>query len=107
MGTPLFVVGLFAAAVVLALLGYPIVTGEVYTANDLAAFHLPTRVFYARCLAEGHSFLWFPHEYTGVYLHGEGQAGLYHPLNWLLYRLLPLSTAFTLELLRSYAIRIL
>jgi hypothetical protein len=103
MGTPLFVVGLIAAAMVLALLGHPIVTGEVYTANDLAAFHLPTRVFYARCLAEGHSFLWFPHEYTGVYLHGEGQAGLYHPLNWLLYRLLPLNTAFNLELLRSYA----
>ena len=102
MGNPLFVVGLVAAAVVLALLGYPIVTGEVYTANDLAAFHLPTRVFYARCLAEGHSFLWFPYEYTGVYLHGEGQAGLYHPLNWLLYRLLPLNTAFNLELLRSY-----
>ena len=90
MGNPLFVVGLVAAAVILALLGHPIVTGEVYTANDLAAFHLPTRVFYARCLAEGHSFLWFPYEYTGVYLHGEGQAGLYHPLNWLLYRLLPL-----------------
>jgi len=103
MGNPLLLVGLVAAAVILALLGHPIVTGEVYTANDLAAFHLPTRVFYARCLSEGHSFLWFPHEYTGVYLHGEGQAGLYHPLNWLLYRLLPLDTAFNLELLRSYA----
>jgi hypothetical protein len=55
MGNPLFVVGLVAATMVLALLGHPIVTDEVYTANDLAAFHLPTRVFYARCLAEGHS----------------------------------------------------
>jgi hypothetical protein len=103
MGNPLLIVGFVAVAVLFTLLGWPLFTGEVYTANDLAAFHLPTRVFYARCLAAGHSFLWFPHEFTGFYLHGEGQAGLYHPMNWILYRMFPVNAAFNLELLRSHA----
>jgi hypothetical protein len=75
----------------------------VHTANDLGFFHLPVRAFYAECLARGDPFLWWPQQYTGVYLHGEGQGGFLHPLQWLGYRLLPLPAAFELELLRAPA----
>lgn len=92
---------LAAAAAMLALEGAPLFSGQVHTFNDLGLFHLPVRAFYADCLARGGSFLWWPNEYTGVYLQGEGQGGLTHPFQWLLYRVLPLGTAFELELLRS------
>jgi len=95
---------LVAAAMVLAALGHPLLTGEIYTDTDLGNLHLPLRHFYSQCLASGASFNWFPHQHTGLYLHGEGQAGLYHPLNYLLYRFVPLVPAFTLELLRSYLV---
>ena len=43
-----------------------------------------------------------PQLFNGFYLTGEGQAGTYHPWHWLLYRTLPVSVAFELELLSSY-----
>ncbi len=76
--------------------------GRVYTSDDLGAFHLPLRQFYAQCLATGQAFDWCPQLYAGFYLTGEGQVGMYHPLHWLLYRWLDLTTAFDLELLASY-----
>jgi hypothetical protein len=81
----------------------PALCGLVYTADDLGAFHLPLRDFYARSLASGNSFDWCPHLFGGFYLTGEGQAGTYHPLHWLLYRWLPLAWAWNLECVLSYA----
>ena len=46
--------------------------------------------------------LWTPSIFAGMYLHGEGQIGLFHPFHQLLYRLLPLGTAFNLELIANY-----
>jgi hypothetical protein len=83
-------------------LAWPAVVGHVYVFDDLGAFHLPLRAFYARCLADGTSFGWLPQLYGGLYLTGEGQVGTYHPLHWLLYRLLPLERAFCAELLLGY-----
>ncbi len=97
-------VALAAATGLLVAQGAPLLDGEVRTFNDLGLFHLPVRAFYAECLAQGHAFWWWPNQFAGVYLHGEGQGGLLHPLQWLGYRLLPLATAFELELLRSPAI---
>jgi hypothetical protein len=88
---------------VLALAG-PFLAGQVYVADDLGAFHLPLRAFYADCLARGEPFDWSPQMYCGFYLTGEGQIGGYHPLHLLLYRLLPLPVAFDLECLLSYPI---
>lgn len=89
----------FACVVALtALLACPIITGETYTGNDLRDFHIPVRQFYAKCLETGDNFTWMPGIYCGFYIHGEGQAGMYHPLHWALYRFLPLDTALTLEM---------
>jgi hypothetical protein len=40
--------------------------------------------------------------FNGFYLHAEGQLGAYHPLHLLLYRFVPLTTAFNLEIIASY-----
>jgi len=99
----LFGLALGGALLLLIALGYPLFLGKIYVDTDLGRFHLPLRAFYSQCLAAGDSFLWFPNFFSGFYLHGEGQAGLYHPLNLLLYATLPLPLAFNLELLRNYA----
>ncbi|HEY2893006.1 MAG TPA: hypothetical protein VGJ16_02290, partial [Pirellulales bacterium] len=95
---------LLAAIAVYFTLALPAMLGRVYIADDLGEFHLPLRQFYAEQLARGEAFDWMPSLYGGFYVSGEGQLGAYHPLHWLLYRLLPLSIAFNLELLLSYPV---
>ena len=73
----------------------------MYMGDDLAAIYLPLRYCYSHALAAGDSFLWSPQLFCGFYLQAE-QAGMTHPLHWLLYRTLPLTEAFNLEFLFSY-----
>ena len=100
----LFVLALALGVLVIGAIAWPFWQGRVYVADDLGIFHLSARAFYARSLAQGERFLWWPDVLCGYYLHGEGQAGLYHPIHLLLYRALPLATAFTLELVLHYPI---
>src|SRR5215472_2693554 len=93
-----------STAALFIILGWPIFTGQVYTANDLGEFHLPLRNFYAQQLSRSEPFDWCPDLYCGFYLTGEGQVGAYHPVHWLLYRILPLWLAFDLECWLSYPI---
>ncbi len=86
----------------LAPLVRPLLTGEVFVHNDLSRFHLPVRHLYHQALHAGDTVLWTPAILSGLYVHGEGQAGMLHPLHQLLYRFLPLGTAFDLELIASY-----
>ena len=92
----------FSALALFAALCAPALCGLVYTADDLGAFQLPFRDFYARALANGESFDWCPSLFGGFYLTGEGQAGTYHPLHWVLYRWLTLPWAWNLECVLSY-----
>ncbi len=94
-----------AAGLLTALAG-PSLIGRICTADDLGSFHLPLRAFYADCLKHGDRFDWMPQLYCGWFVTGEGQLGGYHPLHWLLYRCLPLSTAFGLECLLGYPLMI-
>ncbi len=93
---------LFCCVAVLIALAWPFIAGRVYVADDLGAMHLPMRMFYSQQLAAGEPFDWNPELFAGFYLTGEGQAGTYHPLHWLLYRFLPLPAAFDLECVLSY-----
>ncbi len=93
---------LFAGLILFAVLAVPFFAGRIYTADDLGAFHFPTRYFYSQQLARGESYDWMPSLFSGFYLTGEGQAGVYHPLHQLLYRLLPLRAALGWEYLISY-----
>jgi len=80
----------------------PIVRGRTFITGDLLWQNLPFRKFLADCLHNHESFLWCPSLYGGFYLHGEGQAGLMHPFHLLLYSALPLTTAFSIEILSTY-----
>ena len=92
----------WAALAVLGWMFLPLVTGRIYICDDLLNYHLPLRVFYAQCLQNGEAFDWMPGLFCGFFLTGSGQAGTYHPWHWLLYRWLPLETAFNLEILSSF-----
>jgi hypothetical protein len=98
----LFLVGLISAVAVLAVIAAPMLSGETYFLNDLGDYDVPLLAFYQRCLAGGDSFAWCPDIFCGYYLAGEGQVGMYHPLHLLLYRTLPLVTAFNLEVILTY-----
>ncbi len=82
----------------------PLVLGRVFVYNDLAWYQVPMRYLYQQALVAGDSVLWTPSVFAGIYLHGEGQIGLFHPFHQLLYRLLPLGTAFNLEFIASYIV---
>lgn len=104
MKTERLIVGLVLTAVggMLLSMARPLLTGSVPFTGDLLHFHYPLRDFYARALAAGDSFDWMPELFAGFYATGEGQLGPYHPLHLLLYRLLPLDTAFGIELIAAY-----
>lgn len=85
----------------------PLVTGRILTLDDLGAFHLPVRFLYQQALRSHDSVLWTPSLYSGYYLFGEGQAGMAHPLHWLLYRYLPLGAALNLEIASAFALMFL
>jgi hypothetical protein len=91
------------SAVLLAMLAWPLVNRRVFVSDDLAWFHLPLRYLYRQALHAGDSVLWTPSILAGLYVHGEGQLGAFHPLHRLLYQLFPLDIAFNLESLTSYA----
>ena len=100
--TLLLTVALGGAIMMLGVLCYPLVTGEVFIEDDLSAQNLPHRFFYSKCLAEGDSFLWLPHLFRGFYVHGEGQTGMCHPVHYLWHLWFPLEVAFNLEILFIY-----
>jgi hypothetical protein len=85
-------------------LAVPLCTGKIFPFGDIAALHVPLRLLYQQALASGSSFLWTSELGNGIYLHGEGQAGMAHPLHLALYRLLPLGIALNLEMLASYGL---
>jgi hypothetical protein len=93
---------LLAAVALLLVLAWPFFAGDVYLADALGSFHLPSRAFYAQQIAKGEPFDWMPGLYSGFYLTGQGDAGTYHPLHWLLYRFLPFPAALGWEYLCSY-----
>ncbi len=95
---------LVGACVVFLVFAEPLWRRRVYTYDDLSQYHIPVRWFYARCLANGDAFDWCPDIWCGYYLHGDGQAGMYHPWHWFLYRLFPLDVAINLEMLASYPV---
>ncbi|QDV37853.1 YfhO family protein [Tautonia plasticadhaerens] len=100
----LTLVALAGAAALLALLAGPLLAGRFYLYDDLLTFHLPLRVFYARCLASGDDFRWFPDYFCGMDLHGEGQIGMLHPAHLVLYGLLPVRVALPAEFLLNYVV---
>ena len=86
----------------LAPLARPLTAGKIFFYNDLSWFHLPMRYLFQQAMQSGDTVLWTPSIYAGLYVLGEGQTGLFHPLHQLLYRLFPLAVAFNLEMIANY-----
>ena len=101
-GGRLALVVLICSAALLLPLAWPLLQDRVFVYNDLSWFHLPFRHLYQQALQKGDSLLWTPAIFSGVYFHGEGQTGVFHPLHLLLYRVFPLQAAFNLEFLANY-----
>ena len=96
----------WAVAVPILLLFIPLVAPmlmhRVFAHSDIGTFHLPVRRIFAAALRDGDSFAWTSRMFNGFYLLGEGQLGAFHPLHFLLYRFVPLTAAFNVELIVSY-----
>ncbi len=90
------------SAALLAPLAVPLLTGRVFVTDDLAFYHLPIRHLFQQALNAGDTTLWTPAIFSGLYLHGEGQAGIFHPFHQFLYRAFPLGAALNVELIASY-----
>ena len=90
------------AAALFVPLFVPLLDGRLFTFDDLARFHIPTRWLYARALTAGDAIWWTPDLLSGFYLHGEGQVGMLHPLHLILYATLPFTLAFTLDIVSNY-----
>ena len=89
-------------SVIFLVLAWPLFTGRFFTYDDLSNSNLPMRYAYWKALQAGDSFLWSPQFYCGVYLHGESEVGMCHPLHLLLYKFLPMGTAYGLGFVLSY-----
>jgi hypothetical protein len=98
---------LFAAAALFVALAWPCLYGEIYLGDDLGAYHVPARAFYAKQLSSGEAFDWWPAIHGGYLLSAEGQAGLYHPCHLALYRWLKLNAALAVELIAPYPLAFL
>ncbi len=83
---------------------YPVLTGRVFTRDDLGALHLPFRFLYHQALQAGEFLLWTPAYHSGFFLFAAGEAGMAHPLHFALYRFLALGPAFNLEMISSYVL---
>jgi hypothetical protein len=79
---------------------FPLVTGRVFTRDDMAALHLPFRYLYREALRAGDRFVDAGAPLGLLSARGR-RSGMAHPLHLLLYRLLPLGVAFNLEIVSN------
>ncbi|MCZ6784104.1 MAG: hypothetical protein O7G30_12430, partial [Proteobacteria bacterium] len=93
-----------AIGLVLGPLLWPVLRGRVYVRGELGNYTLHGRAFYADCLERGDAFVWWPHLDGGLFVHGLGQLGLYHPLRYAQYLMVPLPWSFGVEVLLSYPV---
>lgn len=72
-------------------------TGMIY--NDLWLFNFPLKDFYKDLLSRGELPFWTSYIGNGYPLFAEGQIGALYPINFVLFRLLPVVTAYNLNII--------
>src|ERR1041385_5848757 len=92
------------SALLLGLTCWPLFTGKAYIYGDLGALHLPFRTFIHQQMKNGILPLWTPVSFGGLYLHGEGQAGLFHPFHLITFPLLDPQVQIQLEVTAWYVV---
>ncbi len=71
-------------------------------ASDLTDFSYPYKEFYAENLKKGEIVTWNPYVGSGTPILAEAQTGVFHPLNLLLFRFLPVPVAFNWRIILSF-----
>ncbi|MBI3914192.1 MAG: YfhO family protein, partial [Chloroflexi bacterium] len=99
----------FRAVIFLALapfvIYFPAALGlQTFFAYDIQYLFYPIRFELAHRLAQGQLPFWSATMHGGFPLLAEGQVGALYPLNWLLYRFLPLHIALSYSLLPHLAL---
>ncbi len=94
--------GWLGICAVLGIFLWPMLDGRVYVLDDLGNYTLIGHAFHRESLLRGDEFVWWPYLDGGLFVHGLGQLGLYHPLHYALYRAIPLPWSFSAELFLSY-----
>ena len=72
--------------------------------SDIANLQYPLRYFAGQELRQGRLPLWTSGVYMGYPLQAEGQAGVFSPVNWLLFGLLPVPVALNVGSLLPFII---
>jgi hypothetical protein len=80
-----------------------VITNDVGV-SDIANLQYPLRYFAGQELRQGRLPLWTPGVYMGYPLQAEGQAGVFSPVNWLLWGLLPVPRALNIGSLLPFVI---
>jgi hypothetical protein len=80
-----------------------VITNDVGV-SDIANLQYPLRYFAGQELRQGRLPLWTPGVYMGYPLQAEGQAGVFSPVNWLLWGLLPIPRALNIGSLLPFVI---
>lgn len=79
------------------LLLVPIGLGSVFVSSDLGLFYLPLYKIFSHSIQTGLGIPFWCHDiFNGFYLHAEGQLGMLHPLQWLIFRIFPFVWAYDL-----------
>ena len=99
------ILALLLLILVVALWHFPLTLGgKMPAGGDVIGFFLPLMHSYQNALRTGVSLLWNHHWGYGFPQAAESQTGAYYPLRWILYRFLPLESAFVVELLLHVAL---
>ena len=89
---------LLAAVGIVALVPAPVLIGFAPLGGDPELMYQPIKSELGRALAAGRLPFWSDRFGLGVPLIAESHAAAFYPLNWVLYRLLEVGTAYRLTL---------
>jgi hypothetical protein len=73
-----------------------------YGLSDIWHFNYPLKNLLSQSLKQGKLPLWTDMVGNGFPIGAEGQIGIFSPLNWIIFGLLPMPTAFTVALTVSF-----
>ncbi len=79
-----------------------LVEGGGLVGGDTYPYFLPQKTVLAQSFARGELPLWHNLTGLGYPLHAESQAGVFYPTNQILYRLLPVNTAYNTSIIMHY-----
>jgi len=78
-------------------------TGDL-SSSDLLDLNWPLKTFLSSSFKDGRLPLWSPDLLCGMPIHAEGEGGFFHPLNLILFLLLPPFAAYNWSTILIYLI---